>query len=66
MPCMDGPTATREIRALGVSIPIFGVTGNGVQVRPLGPPAPLSLALSLSLTCHGHRPHHGQRLLCAE
>ncbi len=28
---MDGPTATKEIRALGYTIPIFGVTGNGVQ-----------------------------------
>ena len=29
MPIMDGPTATKEIRALGYSAPIFGVTGNG-------------------------------------
>jgi two-component system, sensor histidine kinase len=29
MPNMDGPTATKEIRALGYSAPIFGVTGNG-------------------------------------
>ena len=28
MPNMDGPTATREIRALGYTAPIFGVTGN--------------------------------------
>ncbi len=25
---MDGPTATKEIRALGYTAPIFGVTGN--------------------------------------
>jgi CheY-like chemotaxis protein len=29
MPNMDGPTATRQIRALGYTAPIFGVTGNG-------------------------------------
>ena len=29
MPNMDGPTATREIRALGYTSLIFGVTGNG-------------------------------------
>jgi signal transduction histidine kinase len=29
MPNMDGPTATKEIRALGYKAPIFGVTGNG-------------------------------------
>ena len=29
MPNMDGPTATREIRALGYASLIFGVTGNG-------------------------------------
>jgi CheY-like chemotaxis protein len=29
MPNMDGPTATKEIRALGYTAPIFGVTGNG-------------------------------------
>ncbi len=28
MPVMDGPTATYEIRALGFTAPIFGVTGN--------------------------------------
>ena len=28
MPVMDGPTATKEIRALGCTAPIFGVTGN--------------------------------------
>jgi CheY-like chemotaxis protein len=28
MPIMDGPTATKEIRALGYTAPIFGVTGN--------------------------------------
>ena len=32
MPNMDGPTATREIRALGYTAPIFGVTGNGEYV----------------------------------
>ena len=31
MPNMDGPTATKEIRALGYTAPIFGVTGNGEQ-----------------------------------
>jgi CheY-like chemotaxis protein len=29
MPNMDGPTATKEIRAMGYTAPIFGVTGNG-------------------------------------
>jgi signal transduction histidine kinase len=29
MPNMDGPTATKEIRTLGYTSPIFGVTGNG-------------------------------------
>jgi signal transduction histidine kinase len=29
MPNMDGPTATKEIRDLGYTAPIFGVTGNG-------------------------------------
>lgn len=28
MPNMDGPTATKEIRDLGVTIPILGLTGN--------------------------------------
>ena len=28
---MDGPTATRAIRALGVEWLIFGVTGNGLD-----------------------------------
>ena len=28
MPKMDGPTATREIRSLGYTAPIFGLTGN--------------------------------------
>ena len=28
MPSMDGPTATKEIRSLGYTAPIFGVTGN--------------------------------------
>ena len=28
MPHMDGPTATKEIRSLGYTAPIFGVTGN--------------------------------------
>jgi CheY-like chemotaxis protein len=31
MPNMDGPTATREIKKLGFSGPIIGVTGNGLQ-----------------------------------
>jgi two-component system, sensor histidine kinase len=33
MPNMDGPTATQEIRALGYTAPIFGVTGNGEWKR---------------------------------
>jgi CheY-like chemotaxis protein len=32
MPNMDGPTATQEIRALGYTAPIFGVTGNGEKI----------------------------------
>ena len=28
MPVMDGPDSTKAIRALGVTCPIFGVTGN--------------------------------------
>ena len=32
MPNLDGPTATREIRALGYTSLIFGVTGNGTYV----------------------------------
>ena len=31
MPVMDGPTATKAIRAMGYSEPIFGVTGNGMK-----------------------------------
>ena len=31
MPNMDGPTATKEIRALGYVAPIFGVTGNALD-----------------------------------
>ena len=31
MPNMDGPTATKEIRALGYKGAIFGVTGNGLE-----------------------------------
>ena len=31
MPRMDGPTATKAIRAMGCDIPIFGVTGNGMK-----------------------------------
>ena len=31
MPKMDGPTATREIRAAGITWPIFGVTGNALE-----------------------------------
>ena len=31
MPVMDGPTAARAIRGMGVTIPIFGVTGNGEE-----------------------------------
>ena len=33
MPNMDGPEATKEIRALGYTGLIFGVTGNGEQLR---------------------------------
>ena len=29
MPNMDGPTATRQIRSMGYTGVIFGVTGNG-------------------------------------
>ena len=31
MPTMDGPSAARAIRDLGVTVPIFGVTGNGEE-----------------------------------
>ena len=31
MPRMDGPSATREIRALGYGGPVVGVTGNGQE-----------------------------------
>ena len=31
MPNMDGPTATKIIRALGYSAPVFGVTGNALD-----------------------------------
>ena len=31
MPNMEGPTATAEIRAMGVDWPIFGLTGNGME-----------------------------------
>ena len=31
MPKMNGPTASKEIRALGYNGPIFGVTGNGLE-----------------------------------
>ena len=29
MPNMDGPTATRQLRTMGYTGAIFGVTGNG-------------------------------------
>ena len=32
MPVMDGPDATKAIRDLGVSCPIFGVTGNTLDM----------------------------------
>ena len=32
MPVMDGPDATKAIRDLGVTIPIFGVTGNTLDM----------------------------------
>jgi signal transduction histidine kinase/CheY-like chemotaxis protein len=35
MPNMDGPTATKEIRALGYTAPIFGLTGNGMSKTSL-------------------------------
>ena len=31
MPNMDGPTATRQLRTMGYTGVIFGVTGNGKQ-----------------------------------
>ena len=31
MPVMDGPSSVSAMRALGVTIPIFGVTGNGEE-----------------------------------
>ena len=31
MPTMDGPSSVSAMRALGVTIPIFGVTGNGEE-----------------------------------
>ena len=31
MPVMDGPDATKAIRDLGVTCPIFGVTGNTLE-----------------------------------
>jgi signal transduction histidine kinase len=33
MPNMDGPTATTEIRAMGYTAPIFGLTGKGTKER---------------------------------
>ena len=30
MPLMDGPSATRELHLLGCSIPVIGLTGNGL------------------------------------
>ena len=32
MPVMDGPDATKAIRDLGVTCPIFGVTGNTLDM----------------------------------
>ena len=32
MPVLDGPDATKAIRDLGVKIPIFGVTGNTLDM----------------------------------
>ena len=37
MPVMDGPTATRAIRAIGILIPIFGVTGRLGKSRHITP-----------------------------
>ena len=31
MPNLDGPSAAKAMRDLGVTIPIFGVTGNGEE-----------------------------------
>ena len=31
MPNQDGPTATKVIRAAGITWPIFGVTGNALE-----------------------------------
>ena len=36
MPNMDGPTATKEIRALGYTAPIFGLTGKGKEEGCVG------------------------------
>ena len=46
MPNMDGPTATKEIRALGYRGPILGVTGNGGSGCPSywnQPPLPATI-----------------------
>jgi len=32
MPVMDGPTATRVIRAMHITTPIFGLTGNNILI----------------------------------
>ena len=31
MPVMDGPTATRALRAMDIHTPIFGLTGNAID-----------------------------------
>ena len=58
MPKMDGPTATRELRALGYKGMIIGVTGSAL-------PADMEIFLSAGATCVLTKPYHVEDLFAA-
>ena len=58
MPNMDGPTATRELRALGYRGMIIGVTGNAL-------PADVDIFLKAGATCVLTKPFRPEELYAA-
>ena len=58
MPNMDGPTATKELRALGYKGMIIGVTGNAL-------PADVDIFLSAGATCVLTKPFRPEELYAA-